>query len=178
MAKFNQFVSDLSTTGKGVNNTYDDSEEREVFIKEFNQLWPKWSIVANDKICPCDLSAYNECGNLMAFIELDRGGTDWNKMYWGYASVLERKQDSMLLCNNIAPVIMLWTNKSMSKYVILNLRDVNVLDFPLQEISYKKKRNKTTFIHPFDFHRRIPLKYGTLRTTGEYNEKSYIHSSI
>ena len=96
MAKFNQFVADLSTKGKGNVCTYDDIEEREVFIKEFAQLWPKWSIVANDKICPCDLSAYNECDDLMAFIELDRGGTDWNKMYWGYASVLERKHEQKL----------------------------------------------------------------------------------
>ena len=69
MAKFNQFVSDLSTTGKGVACTYDDNTEREVFVEEFSRLWPQWNICLNPKKHPCDLSAYNECGDLMAFIE-------------------------------------------------------------------------------------------------------------
>jgi hypothetical protein len=41
MAKFNQFVSDLSTTGKGVACTYDDNTEREVFV-ETGGLYGPW----------------------------------------------------------------------------------------------------------------------------------------
>ena len=167
MAKFNQFVSDLSTTGKGVACTYDDNTEREVFVEEFSRLWPEWNVCLNPKMHACDLSAYDSQNNIKAFIELDRAGQDWQKIYWNYLSILERKEENMLMYNREAPVLMVWINQSMSKYCILNLREVNILDYPLQKIPYKKNRNKTIFEHPFDFHRRIPLKFGTLRTTGE-----------
>ena len=167
MAKFNQFVSDLSTTGNGVTCTYDDNIEREVFAEEFSRLWPKWNVYLNPKMHACDLSAYDSQNNIKAFIELDRSGNDWQEIYWNYLSILERKEENMLMYNQEAPVLMILINQSMSKYCVLNLSDVNILDYPLQKIPYKKKRNKTVFEHPFDFHRRIPLEFGSLRTTGE-----------
>ena len=163
MAEFSQFVSDLATTGKGVNDTYDDNIERKLFAEEYANLWPNWTICINDEFHPCDLCAIDSQNNIMAYMELDRAGNDWQEIYWGYLSILERKEENMLMYNQEAPVLMNWINQSMTKYCVLNLREVNILDYPLQKIPYKKNRHKTEWKHPIDFHRRIPLEFGNLR---------------
>ena len=160
MAKFSPFISDLATTGKGVTDTFDDKIERKLFQEEYAKIWPNRTICINDKFHPCDLCAKDSQNNIVAYMELDRAGTDWQNISWGWLSILERKEKKMLKCNEEAPVLMNWMNQSMSIYYVLNLREVDILEYELQKIPYNKNRNKKEWNHPVDFHRRIPLKYG------------------
>ena len=95
---------------------------------------------------------------IVCLFELDHSvNRDWQYPTWGYYSILERKEKSMTELNKKIPVVMIWINQSMTKYIALNLRGVNIFDYPLQSISYVKPENRKNLKHPGDFHRRIPL---------------------
>jgi hypothetical protein len=165
-------IGQLARAGKGVTNGYDDSEEREFFIKELPSLFgdPEIEIKGNNKMARCDLSAYKN-GNLFMYIELDRSGNDFSKKSpkdWGHVSIFGRKYNGLFEYNKQAPVLYIWTGSNFKEeFYVLNLRDINLKDYPLQKVYYTKaKRNKgwpdindpnAVFEFPFDYHAQIPL---------------------
>ena len=113
---------------------------RNHFAKEF----PKLDIDFAPPKAKYDLIAYKKnSSEIVCFFELDHSiKNDWQYPTWGYYSVLERKEKSMSELNKKVPVIMVWINQSMTKYIALNLRGVNIFDYPLQSISYVKEEDR------------------------------------
>jgi hypothetical protein len=141
--------------------------ENLVIGDELAKRFPSLNIVFAEQKAKCDLIAYNENDDIVCFFELDHSqNSDWKTATWGYYSILERKEESMSKMNKIAPVIMIWINKSMTKYIALKWSDVDIFKHELQSISYKKPEDRKNLKHPFDFHRRIPFD-GTVYDIGE-----------
>ena len=144
-------IDKLSQAGKGVTNGYDDSTEREFFIKELPSLFgdPEIEIRRNNEKARCDLS--------------ERGPKDW-----GHVSIFERKYNGLMKYNEQVPVLYIWTDKHMKEMYVLNLRDINPKDYPLQKVYYTAAKikmgfpnirdPKAEFKHPRDYHVRIPLE--------------------
>jgi hypothetical protein len=156
MTAYSPKVAKFATAGNRT-NTYDDKDSRVVMRNHFAKQFPKLDIVFAPPKAKYDLIAYKKnSSEIVCFFELDHSiKNDWQYPTWGYYSVLERKEKSMTKWNKIAPMVMVWINQSMTKYIALNLRDVNIFDYPLQPIPYKEKEDRKNLKHPWDFHRRI-----------------------
>ena len=131
-------IDKLSQAGKGVTNGYDDSTEREFFIKELPSLFgdPEIEIRRNNEKARCDLSAYKN-GKLIYYIELDKSGNIFSERGpkdWGHVSIFERKYNGLIKYNEQVPVLYIWTDKHMKEMYVLNLRDINPKDYPLQKV--------------------------------------------
>ena len=158
MTQYSSKVAKFATAAER-KNTYDDKDSRDVMRKELAKLFPGLDICEAGEKDYFDLIAYKKnTSEIVGVFELDHAqNKDWMYPTWGYYSVLERKEKNMSRINKEVPVIMIWINKSMTKYIALHLRDVNIFDYPLQSISYVKEEDRKSLKHPFDFHRRIPF---------------------
>ena len=157
MAAYSEKVAKFATAGPR-KNTYNDKDSRVVMRNHFSKLFPNLDIVFAPEKAKYDLIAYNKDDDIECFFELDHAqNRDWQEPTWGYYSVLERKEENMSKWNETAPVIMVWINQSMTKYIALKWSDEVVFNHELQSISYCKEEDRKNLKHPFDFHRRIPF---------------------
>ena len=168
MTAYDPKIAKFATAGNRT-NTYDDKDSRVVMRDHFSKQFPKLDIDFAGKKDRFDLVAYKKnSSEIVCLFELDHSQkNDWQYPTWGYYSVLERKEKSMSELNKKIPVIMIWINQSMTKYIALNLRGVNIFDYPVQAISYVKEEDRKHLKHPGDFHRRIPLCSNPVYEIGE-----------
>jgi hypothetical protein len=172
MAAFDSAIAEFATKGKNVKSTWDDKIEREVFRKESNIiLFPHYITQKNTQYDDMDLQVVDEHEKIKAFIELDRSGSNHIDHY-KFISLLERKVLNVLTAYQIAPVLMVYLNKSMTRYFMYSFQPEFLGKYPLQKIDYTKeklqtiKKERNYPKHPRDYQHRIDLKHGEYRNIG------------
>jgi len=173
MAAYDPAVAKFATTGKNVKSTWNDKVEREVFRRESNIiLFPQFITQKNSQYNGMDLQVVDEHQKIQAFIELDRSGSNYIDN-WTFVSLLERKVQNVLTAYQEAPVLMVYLNNSMTRYVMYLFLPEYLGKYPLQTIDYTKEKLQTIKEernypkHPRDYQHRIDLKHCEYRNVGE-----------
>ena len=119
MAKWDAGVADFSISGKGVKDTYDDGDEREVIIDELNNvLLPQYTAYPNPQLHPMDVRVVDENGIIQYWAEIECGKEEHIDYRKHAGSILGRKRKSVLEHYKIAPVLMFFLNNSKTRYFL------------------------------------------------------------
>ena len=173
MTAYDPAIARFATEGKNVNSTYDDKIERDVMLKESNNiLFPNDTTMKNYSEHKMDLQVVDEDQKIKAFIEVERSRYSYIDN-WKNVGVLQRKAKSVLEFSAIAPVLMVVLNKSMTRYYMFRFFPSMLEKYPLELIQYnaktlaqiKEDREYPKF--PIDYKHHIPVEFARLKNIGE-----------
>ena len=180
MAKWDAGVADFSISGKGVKDTYDDGDEREVIIDELNNvLLPQYTAYPNPQLHPMDVRVVDENGIIQYWAEIECGKEEHIDYRKHAGSILGRKRKSVLEHYKIAPVLMFFLNNSKTRYFLYYFNPKHIEKYPLELINYRpetitrlieqrRKEGRSFPESPFDYKHKVPSRHGEFRNIGEY----------
>ena len=175
MTAYDPAVARFATEGKNVKSTYDDKIERDVMLKESNNiLFPNDTTMKNYPEHPMDLQVVDEDQKIKAFIEVERSRSLKDTLdRWKNVGVLQRKARSVLEYSARASVLMVFLNNAMTRYYMFYFFPLMLEKYPLELIKYtaetlaqiKEDREYPKF--EIDYKHHIPVKYAKLKNIGE-----------
>ena len=170
MTAYDPAIARFATEGKNVNSTYDDKIERDVMLKESNNiLFPNDTTMKNYSEHKMDLQVVDKDQNIKAFIEVERSRSPIDTMEkWKNVGVLQRKVKSVLEFSAIAPVIMVFLNKAMTRYYMLRFLPSMLEKYPLELIQYNAEtlaqiKKDREYPKPTDYKHHIPVESAMVR---------------
>ena len=168
MTAYDPAIARFATEGKNVNSTYDDKIERDVMLEESNNiLFPNDTTMKNYSEHKMDLQVVDEDQKIKAFIEVERSRySDIDN--WKNVGVLQRKAKSVLEFSAIAPVIMVFLNKAMTRYYMLRFLPSMLEKYPLELIQYNAEtlaqiKKDREYPKPTDYKHHISVESAMVR---------------